>query len=152
VGEDDVTKAAALREVTAAWGRVHDHMTRALLERFSLEECAAMLREPLRQAGAEAAEAGERPLAPAEIGARIMRFERHWEIEGRVREHGPRRFEREVAYCPWAHFAPASCRLLGWYMEGYVEALSPACRYELTELMPEGAPVCAWRITAQAAP
>jgi tRNA-Thr(GGU) m(6)t(6)A37 methyltransferase TsaA len=137
---------SALREVIHAWGRIHDAMVRALFELGSEDACRNALEDPMRKVGAEAAGPVGKPLTPAQIGRRIMDFEAYWDIEGSVQENNSACFRREVVYCPWAHFHPLSCRVLGWYMEGFAKACNPACAYRLLRIMPQGDATCAWAV------
>jgi len=61
-------------------------------------------------------------------------------------EETPDCFVREVAVCPWSHFHPTSCRILAWYMEGFVHALNPDCVYKLDETIPVGDATCCWSV------
>lgn len=142
-----------LREVVELWGRVHNEMVRAFIARYSVEECARLFEQAMHRLGSQAALARENAGAaePEEIGREIMRLEENWEIVGSILQSSPRVFEREVTQCPWSHFHPFSCRIFGWYMEGYVKALNPDCAYSLSSMMPKGDATCVWRIQKDAA-
>lgn len=135
---------ADLDRVLALWGRVHNTMLTRLEDRLGADQVQALLYTAMRDGGRESAETPR--ASAAEIGREIMALEALWRIRGGVPNGSADHFVREVAECPWAYFAPISCQTLAWWMEGFCQGSNPACRYALSALMPEGAPVCRWEI------
>jgi len=136
-----------LAELVDTWGRVHDTMVRALEAAFAKDALRDILYAPLYALGCEAAKETKRDAR--DIGRAIMRFEESWDIQGRVLEDAPGRFVREVTACPWSYFAPLSCRLFAWWMEGYCAAMNDEFAYRLENVIPEGDATCVWSVAAK---
>jgi hypothetical protein len=134
-----------LNKVIDVWGKVHDTMLVHLSQTLGEEQLRQLLKQPLQELGEQSAERGQ-PDART-IGRAITEFENNWNIEGRILEDSPNRFVREVTYCPWSYFHPLSCRVLGWYMQGFCRGVNPRCNYELKKLMPDGDDVCLWIVS-----
>jgi len=136
-----------VRQLIALWGTMHDAIIRHVAEECGEGRLKRALYEPLRQLGKAAAQS--QAATAAEIGRAIMGLETLWEIEGRLVEENPQRFVRQVTYCPWSHFAPLSCRVFGWWVEGLCQGMNSRFVYRLDRLIPEGAQTCQWSISEQ---
>lgn len=137
------------RRLIGVWGTMHDTMIRQLADNFGENGIRAALYEPLRRLGEAAAE--RRAETAPEIGREIMAFEALWGIEGRVLEERPDRFVREVTHCPWSYFHPLSCKVFGWWVEGFSAGMNGRFEYRLERLIPEAAETCAWSLSAREA-
>lgn len=127
------------------WGKVHNTVFEHLADSIGGDKLKEILYQPLKQLGEQRGRQIEGDART--IGEAIMNVEKHWEIQGRVIENNKSKFVREVSHCPWSYFKPIGCKVLGWYMEGFCEAVNPNCKYELEKLIPEGDDVCIWSIT-----
>lgn len=135
------------QKIIDMWRKVHDAIFTNLSGSVGEEKLKDILYQPMKQAGKQGAKKIKGDADKA--GETIMQIERYWNIQGRVIENSRRRFVREVSYCPWSYFNPISCKILGWYMEGFCEAINPNCRYQLEKLVPESENVCLWSITCK---
>jgi len=129
----------------AFWAILHDTIVGAVEEGLGQRGLRAVLYQPLFDAGYEAAT----QKLPNAIGIadEIMRLERDFNLRGRILEMGPDCVMREVTECPWTNVRPAACHVFAWWMEGYCQGLNPTFRYQLKQLVPEGAHTCVWTIT-----
>jgi hypothetical protein len=133
------------KKIIDIWGKVHNTIFKSLSESMAEDELRSMLYQPLKQLGKESGR--EINGDASAIGKSIMEIESCWEIQGKVLENSSSKFVRQVNYCPWSYFKPIGCKVLGWYMEGFCEAVNSNCRYELEKLIPAGDDVCVWSIT-----
>lgn len=140
----------ALQEVIDSWGKIHDVIMRGMEAELSEKRLRDLFANKMRALGRMSAQ--KQVGDAAGVGRRIMAFEKHWCIRGRVQRDTPQCFTREVTSCPWSYFSPLACKILGWYMAGFCEGLNPGCTYHLLKLIPEGAQTCVWEIRMKAQP
>ena len=126
------------------WGRMHDGIVEKLQEKFGEERLIQLLRGPIWLAGRTAASPTEDDARV--IGRRIMAVEEEFGVRGEIVKDSRDRFIRSISFCPWMWFRPLSCRLMAWWMEGFVVGMNRAYRYRLCELAPEGAGHCEWEV------
>ncbi len=137
------------KEIVDTWGRMHNGVAEKLEEKFGTRQLTRLLRGPIWMAGRSSA-------APTEddarvIGRRIVAVEDAFGVRGEVVEEGRDRFVRSISFCPWMWFRPLSCRMMAWWMEGFVIGMNDSFRYRLTALAPEGDGHCAWEVFRSAA-
>ncbi len=132
------------KQLVDTWGRMHDGVVEKLQEKFGEKRLIQLLRGPVWLAGRTAATPTEDDARV--IGRRIMAFEEEFGLRGEVVEDDRDRFVRSISFCPWMWFHPPSCRVMSWWMEGFVVGMNRSFRYSLTELAPEGDGHCAWEV------
>ena len=132
------------KEIIDTWGRMHDGIVEKLEAKLGEQQLTRLLRGPIWLAGRAAA-------SPAEddarvIGRHIVTIEDEFGLRGEVVEDSRERFARSIHFCPWMWFRPLSCRMMSWWMEGFVVGMNRSFRYRLAELAPERAGHCAWEV------
>ena len=132
------------KEIIDTWGRMHDGTVEKLQAKLGEQQLTRLLRGPIWLAGRSAA-------SPAEddarvIGRRLVAIEDEFGLRGEVVQDSRDRFARSIHFCPWMWFRPLSCRMMSWWMEGFVVGMNRSFRYRLTELAPEQAGHCAWEV------